>query len=129
MAFVKPPSGAMLKNYPQFESLHRKLTFSLLDKDGAIKSESCTELLHQVGLPSYRAANAHAQENVPSAGSSLLRVSLLFDSMESLVEDGNMSSKVSHQEAQDKNLDAERPRSNPSTPAHYQYCSKGLGDY
>jgi hypothetical protein len=33
------PSAGLLHEYPQFESLNKKLTLSCLDEDGAIKSE------------------------------------------------------------------------------------------
>ena len=39
MLYVSPPSAALLKEYPQFEALNKKLTLSLLDQDGAVKSE------------------------------------------------------------------------------------------
>jgi len=39
MVYIALPSPALLKNCPQFESLHKKLTFSLLDIHGAVKSE------------------------------------------------------------------------------------------
>lgn len=39
MVYIVPPSSALLGNCPQFESLNKKLTLSLLDHDGAVKAE------------------------------------------------------------------------------------------
>ena len=43
MVYVIPPHVALLNDCPQFESLHKKLTLSLLGHDGAVKSETDTD--------------------------------------------------------------------------------------
>ena len=47
MVYVIPPSPTLLKDCPQFESLHKKLTLSMLDQDGAVMAETqsqCTSI-------------------------------------------------------------------------------------
>ena len=39
MVYVRPPSVELLNACPRFESLHKQLTLSLLDQDGAVKSQ------------------------------------------------------------------------------------------
>ena len=37
--FITPPSATLLESCPQFESLNKKLTLSLLDQDAAVRVE------------------------------------------------------------------------------------------
>ena len=51
MVYIVPPSSALLENCPQFESLNKKLTLSLLDQDGAVKAECLSNPATEVSAP------------------------------------------------------------------------------